>query len=94
MEEMEKASLDILRRLGPAMTKYLRCDSVKLIEERTTAYPWGWVFYFVDESCKNPANSKRCVWAYEKETRKLAPVGTKGLEFALEQFEKQPPPES
>ncbi|MBI1249810.1 hypothetical protein GC197_18445 [bacterium] len=88
MIDVENAALDALERFGAGTAKYLKCDSVKLVDELTETYEWGWVFYFAPDGTSEPTSTKTCAAAYEKATRKMVPVGTKGLRFAIEQFQK------
>jgi len=56
--------------------------SVYIDDERTTEYPWGWVFYFV---ATNVSASRRAdAYAIDRLSGNSLPVGTKGLGHCLE----------
>ena len=76
---LESAIFEVESRWALGAARYLGCDSASI--GANEEYEWGWVFRFVPSN--GDSKHSECLCAFNKTTKKIAPVGTKGLQFAI-----------
>ena len=79
--DFDAAILEVESRWGAGVAIYLGCESASIDRDSSKELDWGWVFRFV--AGDNDSKRSECFVAFDKTTKKIAPVGTKGLEFAI-----------
>lgn len=83
---VQDAILEVESRWAPGAAYYLECEKASILRDAIEEYEWGWVFCFVPDCGK--AKRSKFVCAFDKNTRKIAPVGTRGLPYAISKISK------